>query len=53
MKIITKELSALIATVAIKNGKVADWDFLMELQVLYTLVRVFHAFALSDITDDP
>ena len=38
VEVVSQKLSALIATVAIKDGEIADWDFWMQLQVLYALI---------------
>jgi len=50
MEIVTEELSTLVATMAIKDCKVADRDFWVQFKFLNALVRVFHALSLSDVT---
>ncbi len=50
MQIVSEELSTLEAAMAIKDGKVADWNFGVQLQVLDALVAILHAFSLADIT---
>ena len=50
MQIVSEELGTLEASVAIKDGKVADWNFWVQLQVLNALITILHAFSLADIT---
>ena len=52
MEVVAKELGALKPSVAIEDGKVADRDLRVQLQVLNALVGVFHTFSLTDIADD-
>ena len=42
----------MVATMAIKNGKVADWYLRMKLQVLNALVGVFHTLTLTNVAYD-
>ena len=52
MEVVAEELCTLVATMAIKNGKVADWYLRMKFQVLNALVGVFHTLTLTNVAYD-
>ena len=52
MEIVSQELGTLVASMTIENGIVAAGDLGMQLQVLQALIRVFHTFSLTYVTDD-
>ena len=51
MQIVTQELGALVATVTVKDSKVADRYLRINAQVLYALVWILHPLPLANIAD--
>ena len=51
MKIVSQKLRTLIASMSIKDCKVAHWYFWVEPQILNALIRVLHCLSLAYVTD--
>ena len=49
MEVVAEELGTLIAPMSVKDCEVADRHLRVQLQVLNTLIRVFHALSLSNV----
>ena len=43
-------MGTLVATMTIEHSEVAHWYLVVQAQVLYALIRVLHALALSNVT---